>query len=592
MSNINSIFIEGIDIINEKNINIFIEKYSKLFYNFSNIKDIDNIKNINIKGFLYIIDIDTKEQIIHKVGKTDRTIYERISEYRVINIKNIEFINCKLSLIRERLLKDFLINKTNIKPIKGREYFINIKYLLKLLVLIICLIKDEALLIKKETLLLIIKYIIIDINKNEIKDIDNYFISSNFEEILNKDKEKDIFNIRIGNVLDVENHIEPNNMCNFCKKNFSSVSSLNLHKKTANYCLTLQTSLNKIVDSEKIISNDENNFICNYCNKVFNLKTILLKHYNFCKEKNELLSKLDKKDNEIILLKKDNEKIILQQKEKKDNEITLLKEENNKLKEELNKLKEENNNLKYYYEVKIKELENNHLKSLLDDEKNRVNELLTKSNTNINNTTNIQNNIYKDNFDELFEKLPKFTQENLMNSFKDVLNENVLLRGIDNFAKVINSGLGAYAIVTDYSRHKVIVKDKDSNQLKTVTPKIFLDSLNNIEPLTSDLMKKSREKVDTFHLLEQADYITNLACVRDLIYNCSKDQVSDKDISKYGRDLTKNCLFVTTPSASSIFNASTRHDQDSIKDNQTLININNSEPMIGLNNSNEDTFVE
>ena len=62
--------------------------------------------------------------------------------------------------------------------------------------------------------------------------------------------------------------------CKFCKKKFSSKSSLNNHQKTANYCLKLQDS------------NDEiNNFNCEFCKKIFTTKQSLLTHLNICKEK-------------------------------------------------------------------------------------------------------------------------------------------------------------------------------------------------------------------------------------------------------------------------------------------------------------------
>ena len=47
--------------------------------------------------------------------------------------------------------------------------------------------------------------------------------------------------------------------CQFCKKTFGSLSSLNYHKKTTKYCLKLQGKLEEI----------KNLYTCEFCNKEF-----------------------------------------------------------------------------------------------------------------------------------------------------------------------------------------------------------------------------------------------------------------------------------------------------------------------------------
>jgi hypothetical protein len=63
--------------------------------------------------------------------------------------------------------------------------------------------------------------------------------------------------------------------CEFCNKTFKSISNLNLHKKTAKYCL----------DSRQNNENKLNIFTCNYCKNNFNRKTHLERHIEICKEK-------------------------------------------------------------------------------------------------------------------------------------------------------------------------------------------------------------------------------------------------------------------------------------------------------------------
>ena len=69
--------------------------------------------------------------------------------------------------------------------------------------------------------------------------------------------------------------------CEYCKKNFKSLSSLNNHKITAKYCLKIQ-------------GNNIDNYNCNFCNKNFSTKSVLKKHFISCKEKK--IEDQDKKD--------------------------------------------------------------------------------------------------------------------------------------------------------------------------------------------------------------------------------------------------------------------------------------------------------
>ena len=60
-------------------------------------------------------------------------------------------------------------------------------------------------------------------------------------------------------------------VCNYCNKTLSSISSLNLHKKTTKYCLTIQNNIKK------------DNFVCSECDKIFSTKNNLLIHKSKCK---------------------------------------------------------------------------------------------------------------------------------------------------------------------------------------------------------------------------------------------------------------------------------------------------------------------
>ena len=63
-------------------------------------------------------------------------------------------------------------------------------------------------------------------------------------------------------------------ICEFCNKEFANMSSLNVHKKTAKYCL-------KIQNENGCITNFENK--CYLCLKSFSTKTNLKMHFeNIC----------------------------------------------------------------------------------------------------------------------------------------------------------------------------------------------------------------------------------------------------------------------------------------------------------------------
>ncbi len=64
--------------------------------------------------------------------------------------------------------------------------------------------------------------------------------------------------------------------CEFCKKQFTVKNSLNVHQRTAKYCLALQGK------------NASEEFECEFCNKSFTLKQTYQDHLLRCKTKNSI----------------------------------------------------------------------------------------------------------------------------------------------------------------------------------------------------------------------------------------------------------------------------------------------------------------
>ena len=97
--------------------------------------------------------------------------------------------------------------------------------------------------------------------------------------------------------------------CEFCKKQFSVKNSLNIHKKTAKYCLILQGK------------NANKEFTCEFCDKSFTLKQSYQEHLLICKTKNTIELNKKYQDYEIYIKKieiemKKNSCLMLEMKER------------------------------------------------------------------------------------------------------------------------------------------------------------------------------------------------------------------------------------------------------------------------------------
>ena len=88
--------------------------------------------------------------------------------------------------------------------------------------------------------------------------------------------------------------------CDICQKSFSSISSLNFHKKTAKYCLEKQGKTN-------------DKFKCKYCDKIFTTVQRLSEHtHQTCKIYRKIIDEKQVKEKESyheIILKEKNEYI-------------------------------------------------------------------------------------------------------------------------------------------------------------------------------------------------------------------------------------------------------------------------------------------
>lgn len=235
--------------------------------------------------------------------------------------------------------------------------------------------------------------------------------------------------------------------CEFCKKCFSTKSNLSLHKKTTKRCLKIQDDLK---------NNQENNtFVCSYCNKNFSLKHHLESHISICKDKKEL-----------------NKKETLEQ-------LLLLKDELLKHEEERRKEKMEYELLQIRY--KDLEKQNEKLKSELEKEKKRT-----------------AKTIYNIKVQNIVNQLPAMTNENIKGSFLEHVNSDSMSKGANRFIMDFTNMAKEYSVIADMSRGKIIAKDEKGEkvnlQFESFVKSLFKICEEQGLQLTEEALKELKDK--------------------------------------------------------------------------------------------------
>jgi hypothetical protein len=96
------------------------------------------------------------------------------------------------------------------------------------------------------------------------------------------------------------------NICKYCKKEFSYQKTLLNHQKTAKYCIKIQQALKEVGNNTDLI--DIKNFSCAYCDKIFTSKSNLDKHTLVCvnrfesiiNEKDKIIDDINYKYQELL----------------------------------------------------------------------------------------------------------------------------------------------------------------------------------------------------------------------------------------------------------------------------------------------------
>ena len=235
--------------------------------------------------------------------------------------------------------------------------------------------------------------------------------------------------------------------CEFCKKELSSISSLNLHKKTTKKCLKIQEQLGLNITSLE--------FNCEHCNKVFNLKQTYEEHINSCKIKKQI-----------------NNKETLEQ-------LLLLKDELLKHEEQRRKEKMEYELLQIRY--KDLEKQNEKLKSELEKEKKRT-----------------AKTIYNIKVQNIVNQLPAMTNENIKGSFLEHVNSDSMSKGANRFIMDFTNMAKEYSVIADMSRGKIIAKDEKGEkvdlQFESFVKSLFKICEEQGLQLTEEALKELKDK--------------------------------------------------------------------------------------------------
>jgi len=272
------------------------------------------------------------------------------------------------------------------------------------------------------------------------------------------------------------------NICTFCNKQYNSLSSLNYHQKTAKFCLKLQ---------QNIQEENNTNFSCEHCEKIFSTKFNLNRHLGICNIKilkDTLNQELKLKEEQYLTEKSNLEKQI----KEKDKQISKL-ENNIKDNTDLEK-----RIITFQYELKEKETQlkekENQINSQREDFLERISKLettikekdtiikekdallaknfdkLTTELANRPNIVNNTNNSYTIEFNKLKDDLLPFTDENIRNCIKTI-NSNTLIYFNDfdvsaNFIGNFINSVKTLAFCTDVSRGCLVIKDENGKSSK------------------------------------------------------------------------------------------------------------------------------
>jgi hypothetical protein len=485
----------------KENIETFNNQYDFIFKKYKDIKELREKCNKEETKFLYLFDIDYYNQTSTKLpentcklGMTIKPICMRLNGYPVnANIRNIEFIQCDYPDKKERLVKAFLKHKTEFKPIAGSEYYTNCNYLIKFIYIIIYNISENDIHIaynyydkKDEKYNILLNYIYstyLEVLKDKSFKLPNkIFLYDDTYNYSNVDNNMIIADNQI-NEEDTNQYTNGSFVCEYCKKEYTTLSNLKHHQKTAQFCLDLQNQLSAT-------------FKCEHCEKMFSSNKYLKQHYSHCK--------IYKIFNENANLKKEIEEL--------KNKFKL------EINEELIKIKDENKEIKLKLEFKDQTiLLKDETITKLEKENEKYQKLITRPTTCYNNTTNTY---YKIQFNQLLEQIEVLNSENIAKRLNDINMVEFTDNCIKNFENTLTTSLSNvfknFTFCTDKARRTVVIKNEEGK-----TEKVTIDDFVK--------MGLTLGVIDIINFIKEIEVINNIKNTDDNkeVYNIYYKKLQD-----------------------------------------------------------------
>jgi hypothetical protein len=287
------------------------------------------------------------------------------------------------------------------------------------------------------------------------------------------------------------------NLCNFCNKTFVSKVVLINHQKTAKYCLKKQGKNN-------------NEYKCEYCDKILATQLRLNTHINICKLK-------DKKVNKYISLSEEKDEEIKKY-------ISLSKEKEKEVKKYISLSKEKEKELKKYINESLsKDKIIEELRNLLEKSNNTIAEIAKQPKMISNNDNRIRTQTNNQSFDiNDFKKISNVLEHHLT---PDVLSNGQ--KGLADMLKkhLLQNEKGELIYeCTDVSRQKFEFINKHGYIESDPKAAKLLTSLNsaNIFDVAHSTGKKLWEKDDGVNHDSQTVHMPKVTEVLDIKEDSSK----------------------------------------------------------------------
>ncbi len=358
-------------------------------------------------------------------------------------------------------------------------------------------------------------------------------------------------------------------ICNFCNKQYNSLSSLNHHQKSAKFCLELQKKIDNVETNIK-----PSVYNCEYCEKSFTTKFALNKHTNTCNTKiyqdkvNNQIKEIKLKEEQYLKEKSEFEKQILNfqyELKEKENQIKELKVKNETTLKEKSEF--EKQILNFQYELKEKEnqrldfleriskLENTikEKDTIIKEKDTIIAKNLDKLADSVNrpNIVNNNNNTYTMEFNKLKNEILPFTDENVRNCIKTI-NSDTLIYFNDfdvnaNFIGKFINCIKTLTFCTDAARGCLVIKDENGKSSKIIATAFIVDCFKKGQKECIHVIDKAVKFLEKENNNQNIDDVEYSKCLNMLTYikgHIVQGTINDfiKEISS---NLTKNVPQIT-----------------------------------------------